>query len=315
MIEFGDVKKVDIREIWKNEAYDFTPWLSENLDKLGEVLGMELEFIENEANVGEYSLDILAKDASNNKYVIIENQYGTTDHKHLGQLLTYGAGYNASTIIWISEEIRDEHREVIDWLNQITDENTSFYGVIIEVIKIDNSRPAFNFKLVAFPNEWSKETKSNTTANSSKMESYRRFFQELLDTLRIDYKYTSAKKGQAQSWYNFSMGKGLSTGISFALGNKVRSEIYIDTGDKVKNKEIFDKLYAIKDDIENKIKNKLEWERMDDKQGSRIALYRNGNIQETKEILEEIKKWGIDNLLKFKELLKKDDTVKNIINK
>jgi hypothetical protein len=32
----GEIKKVQLLKTWKNEAYDFTPWLSENLERLGE---------------------------------------------------------------------------------------------------------------------------------------------------------------------------------------------------------------------------------------------------------------------------------------
>lgn len=188
MQEFGNITYVNIRDIWKNEETDFTPWLADNLEKLGEVVGLELELLEKEADVGDYSLDILAKDTGRNKYVIIENQYGTTDHKHLGQLLTYAAGYNAGAIIWISEEIREEHRKVIDWLNENTIDGVLFYGVLIEVIKIDDSKPATNFKLIAYPNEWTKSSISSVSdSSSSKMESYRKFFQDLIDTLRTKH--------------------------------------------------------------------------------------------------------------------------------
>lgn len=70
----GEIKKVPLRKIWKNEAYDFTPWMVENLEKLGNAIGLELEFKEKEASVGPYSADILAKDTGTDSYVVIENQ-------------------------------------------------------------------------------------------------------------------------------------------------------------------------------------------------------------------------------------------------
>lgn len=126
MTNFGLLKKVDIKEIWKNEASEFTMWLCNNISALGNVLEMELELEIREADVGEFSLDILARDIGRNRLVVIENQFGRTDHKHLGQLLTYAAGYDSSAVVWIAEELREEHRQALDWLNQNTTENIYF---------------------------------------------------------------------------------------------------------------------------------------------------------------------------------------------
>ena len=300
MTDFGILKKVDIKEIWKNEASEFTVWLCNNLSTLGDVLEMELELEKREADVGELSLDILARDIGRNRLVVIENQFGRTDHKHLGQLLTYAAGYDSSAVVWISEELREEHRQTLDWLNQNTTENIEFYGVVIEVIQIDNSRPAYNFKLVAFPNEWRKTNISSGTQTSEKREAYRVYFQNLIDALRAK-NFTNAQKGQPQSWYSFSSGlpgAGFVYSNSFAQGGRVRAEIYIDR----KDKDLFDKLFESKDDLEKEYGEPLEWERLDSKRASRVAIYRPGSIEEDEKALDEIKDWSIEKLLKFKKV-------------
>lgn len=130
------IERVDLREAWRNEARDFTPWLAENIAELGEALGMELELQETEAAVGDYSLDVLATDLNENRPVIIENQLEATNHTHLGQLLTYAAGHDANVIVWLTKEFRDEHRAALDWLNQRTDDNTQFFGVVVELWRI-----------------------------------------------------------------------------------------------------------------------------------------------------------------------------------
>jgi hypothetical protein len=113
-IEFGTLKTVDIRTIWPSEPGNFTPWLAENIDKLSNILERDLEIIQTEYAVGDFSADIVAKDLASSGFIVIENQYGVSDHKHLGQILLYCAGINASCMIWIAESFKDEHRKTID---------------------------------------------------------------------------------------------------------------------------------------------------------------------------------------------------------
>ena len=190
--QLATIERVDLREIWPREASDFTPWLAEHISELGEALSMDLKMESSEAPVGGYSLDILARDP-NIGLVAIENQLEETNHTHLGQLLTYAAGYDASTMVWIAKAFRDEHRAALDLLNARTDEDTQFFGVEVELWKIDGSRPAINFKLVSTPNEWRKQTAVSAGTGgkvSERGERYRAFFQELIDELRETHRFT-----------------------------------------------------------------------------------------------------------------------------
>lgn len=303
MADFGKIKKVNIRDIWQREAHNFTPWLAENLEKLGESVGMDLELIEQEASVGNFSLDILARDLSTGHHVIIENQFGDTDHDHLGKMLTYAAGFDASKVIWISENVRDEHRQTIEWLNQRTDTDTEFFAIEIEVFRIDDSKPAYNFKPIVFPNEWRKSKKEGWQDNlSAKSQAYRNYFQSLIDELRIKHSFTKAKIAQPQNWYIFPTGiSGISYGTSFAQGGRVRVELYIDLGEFDKNKKLFDWLNGQKQIIENEFGESLDWERLNDRRASRIAIYRKGGIEDN-EMLKEIQDWSIKHLLKFRKV-------------
>ena len=43
--ELSKLELVPVRNIWKDEALDFTPWLAENLHQLGEALHLDLELV------------------------------------------------------------------------------------------------------------------------------------------------------------------------------------------------------------------------------------------------------------------------------
>lgn len=304
MYDLGQIKKVDVKSVWRYEALNFTPWLAENLDKLSDLIGMDLELAGREAEVGDFSLDLLAKDVSTNRNVVIENQFNPTNHKHLGQLITYASYYKANVIIWISEEVREEHRAAIDWLNNNTNDEIEFFAVELELIQIDDSRPALNFKLKAHPNEWSKSNrKVEQPGISETQNAYVTFFQALIDELRVKHKFTNARVGQPQSWYAFSTGvRGFVYGTSFARGERVRVDLYIDTRNGERNKEIFRQLKEEEAQIHAEFGCVLEWEELPSKRAARVAIYRQGSIVEDSEALTGIKDWAVENLLKMKKV-------------
>jgi hypothetical protein len=89
MEKLGRIERVDLRSIWTTEAEHFTPWLAqpENLEILGETLGIDLELEAREKDVGPFRADILCKNtAEKDSWVVIENQIEKTDHRHLGSL-------------------------------------------------------------------------------------------------------------------------------------------------------------------------------------------------------------------------------------
>ncbi|MDP2113318.1 MAG: DUF4268 domain-containing protein, partial [Bacteroidota bacterium] len=200
--------------------------------------------------------------------------------------------------------VTEDHRSAIDWLNNNTHENIQFYAVEASIIKIDNSRPALNFKLKAFPNEWEKSLgKVGTTTTTETGELYRSFFQKLIDVLRERHHFTNARSGQPQSWYSFTSGsKGCLYSCSFARGSKVRAEVYIDTGNQEVNKDIFRSFELCKNELENQFGEELTFEELSTKRASRIAIYRDGDIYADGQSLDDIKAWCIEKLLKFKQV-------------
>ena len=305
-LELGTIEKVDIREVWPTEDDHFTPWLGDNLDKLGAELGLDLELAETEAQVGTFKLDVRANDANTKGEVVIENQFGQTDHAHLGQLLTYASGFDAQAVVWIAERFRDEHREALDFLNHRTGEDTHFFGVEIELWRIGRSLAAPHFNVVATPNEWRKQTVRTVRSGnvSDRRERYGSFFQPLMDTLRENHRFTNARAAQPQNWYYFSAGHAqrVQYEATLASGGRARVGLYIDNIDKEWNKNLFDNLEAHRTVIEAELQETLEWERLDDRRASRIAMYIGGSINDFEEMLSETRIWMVDRLLKFKEV-------------
>jgi hypothetical protein len=304
MPDLGDLKPVDVRELWPSEARDFTPWLAANIDRLGEALGMDLEITAREAEIGDFSLDVLAKDLGTGRHVVIENQFGATDHDHLGKVITYAAGVDAAAVIWLTESVRDEHRQALEWLNRRAGAEIRFFAVAIEVVRIDESRPAVIFKPIVSPNEWQTVTREAVERQTSpRAEAYRRYFQVLIDELREKHRFTGARVGQPQSWYLFPSGvQGVNYGTSFARGGRVRAEVFIDQGEPERNKALFDSLFVQNVAIEREFGESLEWERLDDRRASRVATYRVGNIEQSEEELANIRNWAIDRLLRLKQV-------------
>ena len=306
MTNLARIERADLREMWPNEASDFTPWLVENIGDLGAALDMDLEVERQEASVGGYSLDILARESGSGRPVVIENQLGVTDHGHLGQLLTYAAGFEANVIVWIARQFREEHRAVLDLLNSRTGDDSEFFGVEVELWKIDNSRPAINFKLVATPNEWRKQgiARKADRGASERGERYRAFWQALLDTMRDEHRFTNAKKVQPLAWCSFPAGYGQRViyQARFRPADKARVELRIDSGDREWNIHLLNQLSEHKEGIESELGEALEWEPLEQHRRCRIAVDRGGSIDDAPEPLEEIREWMVDRLLKFKSV-------------
>ena len=302
----GRLIRVDPREVWASEPHGFTPWLSENLALLSEALGVEMiELTQTEMPVGEFALDIFAQEArSSGRRVIIENQLAAADHGHLGQLLTYAAGLDAGIVVWISPRIRDEYRQAITWLNTKTTDDLSFFGVEVELLRIDDSRPAPNFRVVAQPSDFQRQVTKSVTEKSPRRVAYHDFFDDLLTRLKAQSpNFTSATRAPYESWMSFSGGRtGFGINPGFASGNRFRVEVYIDTGNKEANKSAFDQLLAMRTEIESIVESDSpwEWDRLDNRQACRIAVVKEGSIDSPPAVLDELKTWAVTNLVAFR---------------
>lgn len=276
------LERETLRKAWPNEASNFTPWLAEkaNLDLLAERIGIPLQLEAVEKVVGSFFADILAKEADTGRWVIIENQITPTDHSHLGQLLTYAAGLEASTVIWIAENFREEHRAAIDFLNRATTEEFAFFGVEIELYKIGDSPLAPDFSIVAKPNDWAKRTltaKQTTATEKEYQREWKDYWRALIEAANGRYSALAERSPYRENWQAFETLKGgnpsFALNATFPWDKSLRLEIYIQGS---LAKAGFAALLAQKEQIENAFGAPLAWEELPERQASRIAFYMPG---------------------------------------
>lgn len=270
-VKIGKLTEVDVRDLWKHEQYDFSNWLAkeENIKLLDDEIGLTLIDINKEVYIGSYRCDLVAKDETTGQIVIIENQLEATNHDHLGKIITYAAGLDAKTIIWIVKEAREEHKAAIEWLNNNSSEEIGFFLIELHAYKINDSLPAPMFKVVEKPNNFTKTSKQNYSDKElNRSQNERLMFWEEFNTVIVAKgKPFSVRKPTTDHWYDVAIG---TSEAHLAINlvnkeNKIVLELYI-----LDNKKLFDHLYEDKEKIENTLQMNFSWERLDGKKASRI---------------------------------------------
>ena len=210
-MKLGALKKVPLREVWKNEAADFSKWLStkEGLELLSEAVGVDLELMETESHVGKKRVDILAKISGSDQVAIIENQIEDSNHDHLGKLITYAAGKSATCAIWIVKSAADVHRRAIEFLNATSKGSIGYFLLEIEAWKIGDSEPAPKFNVVESPNEWARAESddSEMTDNARACLSFWTGFAKVaVENDAFNKAGLKVRKPLPQNWTDFSIG-------------------------------------------------------------------------------------------------------------
>jgi len=164
-VSFSRLRDVPLRHAWQHEAHHFTPWLAANIDHIADAVDMPLELTDTEVLTGTFYADILARNPEDDSVVLIENQLEQTDHTHLGQIMTYLAGLEAKTVIWIAPSFREEHKSAIRWLNQHTADGFSFFALRLRVVRIGDSPFAPIFEIIERPNNWERTVKQKAATS------------------------------------------------------------------------------------------------------------------------------------------------------
>ncbi|GAB3263697.1 hypothetical protein GCM10027448_38980 [Nocardioides dilutus] len=257
--------------------------------------------------MGDFSLDLIGYDQATSDVVIVENQLEISDHTHLGQILTYAAGTDPTTIVWIATGFRPEHRAALDWLNERTDDHTRFFGVQIEVVRIGESEPAPAFRLVAQPNDWEKSVRKTTAAAgevSTRTATYRRFWELLLDRIRSEHPSWTRGRTSDQSWVNTISGiPGAVLSMAFRRDGLVM-QLYFEDRDAAANATRFELLRARKAEFESALGAAPIWDAMPERKAARVVVV----SEEFKDVSDEDQwpamiDWLLDWQLRFRAAL------------
>lgn len=313
-LKLGRIERVDIRSVWPNEEQNFTPWIKENIGLIAELIGEDIEDVETETNVGKYSADLVGKIVGTNDSIVIENQYGETNHDHLGKLLTYLSGKGAKVGVWIAEKFREEHIATLDYLNEnLKQDGPSLFGIKIEVKRIGESQPAPELVIVVKPNEFQREISQEIPSEADKKRNTLRvdFFSKLTDKYKELNPNWNKVKAQPQHWLSFGAGKtGFSYSWAFRITNGWRFaiELYIDTHDQEENKRLFKELQQMHNEIEKELGFPLDFQELPEKRACRIEYPKptSGPITKLSEGEKtELVKWGTETMSLFSKVMSK----------
>jgi hypothetical protein len=259
--DLGRLEQVPVREAWPDEARDFTPWLLANADRLSEALNMDLDLKKAEHPVGDFSLDLIGEDAVTGQRVIIENQLERSDHRHLGQLLTYAGGTEPAVVIWLAQSFREEHISALHWLNASTSSGIGFFAVQVDVFRIGNSVLAPQFTLVVQPNEWQRTLRQRSEAEiAPRRLLYQEYWQTVIDQIAETHpEWTNARKAPLQNWIAFPTGlRGVHYSVEFTSAG-LEAGFSLNSRDPELNAMRFNLMKSHMNEIEAAMGAKTEW--------------------------------------------------------
>jgi len=296
-IEFGQLERVDLRDIWRNEDTGFTPWLAQddNLRFLSKTIGLDLEMDVTEGYEVPFQVDILCKDTASDQWVIIENQMEPTDHAQLGQLITYAARLKGVTIVWIAEAFSEEHRTTLNWLNQISDNNLNIFGLEVELWRIGDSAIAPKFNVICSPHDWidtvptgtkmepPRQSASDTSSELKQLQG--KFWNGMNDYVHAQDTMIKLSDPLPQSWIHAPIGRDgfhlaavasfENSGVENDGGHELRVELGIDHEDA---ENYFSLLEEKRSEIEAKLGEELNWFKDPEKNLWRIYIGKPTNL-------------------------------------
>ncbi|WP_419919181.1 DUF4268 domain-containing protein [Candidatus Poriferisocius sp.] len=302
------LEEVPLREVWANEAADFTPWLADNPEHLAKELHMNLELEGSEVPVGPFSADLVLRDTNTGEKVVVENLLKATDHDHLGKLITYAAGLQADWAVLVASHFRPEHRSALAWLNSISDKDNGFFGVEVRAVRIGNSNPAVELKVVVEPDDFSREARSSSRSGARAL--YHDWWSNFLpafvechpdlsyvrkpsDKNYMDLKSINTRHGiiRYRLWFHWYKRHESHSNDDCQL----RAMLYMDDGEAA-----YPLLEAKRQDIDSSTKLQLHWEpQQQDTKYASVSVYLNPAKPEDRDKWGEYQDWAIEAIVEL----------------
>lgn len=275
--DIGLLKAVPVRELWPHEALDLTPWLAENPDIIGNCLGLNLTLEGTEVSVGSYSADLVFSDLGRECRVVVENMYGSTDHDHIGKLITYAAGLEATHAVLLAEGFRPEHLSALGWLNEVSRSPYGFFGLVLEAWRIDGSRPAPHLRVELEPDEWSRSVRDARSSHLSSREALcLEFWGETQRALHLrDPRWELDRRSSKNPWMVFASRNHVGYHAAFygrVPKRRLRAEVFIKAPDAAGTAAIYTELHSQSTALEAQLGYALEWEPQVHQTNARISV-------------------------------------------
>ena len=305
VVEVESLDDVPLREVWPDEARDFSPWLAQHPDHLGKALQMDLELEGSEVPVGPFSADVVLRDANTGHRVVVENLLETTDHDHLGKLITYAAGLEAHWAVLVAKSFRPEHRSALNWLNTLSGEGSGFFGIELHAVRIGDSPAAVRLDVVVEPDDFSRQARagvgrarSGDRTVSEWNAGYVEWWAEFLPAFREAHpSWSTAQTPRPTNGISFPSGRSdVRYRLSFAYPTgatnySLRAEVYLRDGEPV-----YEALEAQRAEIEAACDLELVWEPLENANASRIATYLDPIDPAHRESWPQYRTWAIETL-------------------
>src|SRR6266508_279498 len=160
----GRLERLDLRSFWGEQLPDLTPWFVQNVDLLGQTLGIDITPMQRDHQV-DGSFNVLGTDALG-RPIVIENRLEEADHNQLGELIMHASTLESAVIVWVSPRFDLESRRTLEWLNDRTDSKVDFFGVELGLVRIGRSLPAPVLDVVVQPRNWRKPGRRQNNASA-----------------------------------------------------------------------------------------------------------------------------------------------------
>lgn len=301
------IESIALRNRFRSESSDFTPWLAGNLDIIGESIHRKLLNPSTEQTSENFRVDIQAEQEDGSA-VVIENQFGDSNHDHLGKIITYRTAFNAKLAIWIVEKAKQEHIDAINWLNE-TDNGCEFYLLELKLIRIGSSSLGPLFTVKSAPATEIRERGNIRRAETRRHEMRLKYWTRLLEVFKADRELTAFKRSSPTKDSFISSGAGIA-GIQWMLWltkDSIRCELRIDKGKDAEeeNLEILHKLAENKTEVETSFGNPLNWDEMEGYRTTAVRTEFKGGYDFPEEEWDAIIAEDLKKTKRFVEALKK----------